>query len=111
MTIVVTRFSLPAPLTNDEVKPIFLSTAPLYQGRPGLLRKHYLLSDDGRTAGAVYLWQSRSEAEKCYSSEWRQFVTEKYGSEPSVTFFENLVTVDNVTGASITQELRLASET
>jgi hypothetical protein len=96
MTIVVTRFALPARLTTDEAKAIFLSTAPLYQGLPGLLRKHYLLSEDGLTAGAVYVWESRAEAEKLYSGEWRQFVTDKYGSEPSVLFFDNLVTVDNM---------------
>src|SRR4051812_11915455 len=95
MTIVVTRFALPARLTPDEAKAIFLSTAPLYRGLSGLLRKHYLLSDDGVTAGAVYLWESRAEAEKLYSAEWKRFVTEKYGSEPSVLFFDNLVTVDN----------------
>jgi hypothetical protein len=101
MTVVVTRFALPARLTNDAAKEIFLSTAPLYRGRPGLLRKHYLLSDDGLTAGAVYVWESRAEAEKLYTSEWRKFVTEKYGSEPSVLFFENLVTVDNVMDSAV----------
>jgi hypothetical protein len=102
MTIVVTRFALPAPLTSSEARAIFLSTAPLYRGLSGLLRKHYLLSDDGLTAGAVYVWESRAEAEKLYSSEWRQFVTEKYSSEPSVLFFDNLVTVDNVIDTPMT---------
>ena len=98
MTIVVTRFALPAPLTTDAAKEIFLSTAPLYRGLSGLLRKHYLLSEDGLAAGAVYVWASRAEAEELYTSEWRRFVTEKYGSEPSVVFFDNLVTVDNTLG-------------
>jgi hypothetical protein len=96
MTIVVTRFALPARLTTDEAKAIFLSTAPRYRGLSGLLRKHYLLSEDGLTAGAVYVWESRAEAERLYSGEWRQFVTDKYGSEPSVLFFDSLVTVDNI---------------
>jgi hypothetical protein len=96
MTIVVTRFALPARLTSNDATEIFLSTAPLYRGLSGLLRKHYLLSEDGLTAGAVYVWESRTEPEKLYTSEWKQFVTEKYGSEPSVLFFDNLVTVDNM---------------
>src|SRR5471030_721433 len=105
MTIVLTRFALPARLTNDAAKEIFLSTAPLYRGRPGLLRKHYLLSEDGLTAGAVYVWESRAEAEKLYTSEWRQFVTEKYGSEPSVVFFDNLVTIDNTMDHPMTDDV------
>ena len=95
MTIVLTRFALRSRLTNDEAEKIFLSTAPLYRGLSGLLRKHYLLSEDGLTAGAVYVWESRAAAETLYTNEWRQFVTAKYGSEPSVLFFDNLVTVDN----------------
>jgi hypothetical protein len=95
MTIVLTRFALPARLTNSDAEKIFLSTAPLYQGVDGLLRKHYLLSEDGLTAGAVDVWESRAEAEKLHTNEWRQLVTAKYGSEPSVSFFDNLVTVDN----------------
>ena len=102
MTIVVTRFVLPARLTTNDAKTIFLSTAPLYRGLPGLLRKHYLLSDDGLTAGAVYVWESRAEAEQLYSTEWKRFVTEKYGSEPSVLFFDNLVTVDNMMDTPLT---------
>jgi hypothetical protein len=95
MTIVLTRFALRTRLTNHEAQEIFLSTAPLYRGLSGLVRKHYLLSEDGLTAGAVYVWESRADAEKLYTSEWRQFVTAKYGSEPSVSFFDNPVTVDN----------------
>src|SRR5476649_1394551 len=95
MTIVITRFALPARLTNEGAKEIFLSTAPFYRRLSGLLRKHYLLSEYGLTAGAVYVWESRAEAEKLYTSDWRTFATEKYGSEPSVIFFDNLVTADN----------------
>jgi hypothetical protein len=102
MTIVITRFALPARLTIEEAQEIFLSTAPLYRGRPGLVRKHYLLSDDGLTAGAVYVWESRAEAERLYTSEWRTFVSGKYGSEPSVVFFENPVTVENLTDRAVT---------
>lgn len=102
MMIVLTQFTLPAGLTYDDAEEIFLSTAPLYRGLSGLLRKHYLLSEDGLTAGAVYVWESRAEAEKLYTREWRQFVTEKYGSEPSVLFFDNLVTVDNTIDTPMT---------
>ena len=105
MTIVLTRFALRARLSNNDAEKIFLSTAPLYQGLAGLLRKHYLLSEDGLTAGAVYVWESRAEAEKLYTSEWRQFVTEKYGSEPSVVFFDNLVTVDNTMNHPMTDDV------
>ncbi len=95
MIVVLTAFTLAKPITRDEARVIFLSTAPTYRGVPGLHRKHYLLSEDGTTAGGVYFWNSRAEAEALYTESWRSFVRQKYGSEPRVTYFESPVVVDN----------------
>lgn len=65
---------------------------------PGLVRKTYLLSDDGLTAGGVYLWKTRSDAEALYTDEWRAGVREKYQTEPSLMYFESPVIVDNEAG-------------
>lgn len=49
---------------REEARSIFLSTAPLYQGVPGLLfRKVYMLSQGCTTVGGAYLWNSRAEVE------------------------------------------------
>ena len=97
MIIAITAFKLPQPITREEARRIFLGTAPTYQGVPGLLKKHYVLSEDGATAGGVYLWNSRAEAEALYTDAWRAFVSDKYGTDPTVTFFDSPVTVDNLT--------------
>jgi hypothetical protein len=97
MITVFTTFTLPKPITREEARSIFLSTAPKYRGVPGLLRKTYVLSQDGLTAGGVYLWNSKAEAEALYTESWRTFVREKYGTEPTLTYFESPVVVDNVT--------------
>lgn len=73
------------------------STAPKYQQAPGLIRKYYLLSEDGGSAGGGYLWQSREDAEHFYTQEWKNFVKEKYGSEPTILYFHTPVVVDNLT--------------
>ena len=104
MIIVTTSFTLPQPITLDEARSIFTSTAPAYQGVPGLFRKHYVLSQDGRTAGGVYLWNSRAEAEAMYTEAWRVFVREKYGTDPVVTYLDSPVTVDNVAKQVFTDE-------
>ncbi len=98
MIIAITAFALPTPITPDEARRIYLSTAPTYQGVAGLLRKHYVLSQDGKMAGGVYLWQSRADAERLYTDAWRAFVRDKYHCEPTVTYFDSPVTVDNTTG-------------
>ena len=46
------------PMTLAQARETFLSTAPKYQGMPGLIRKYYVVSEDGRRAGGVYLWAS-----------------------------------------------------
>jgi hypothetical protein len=97
MITVLTSFTLPKPITREEARSIFLSTAPKYRGVQGLFRKTYVLSQDGLTAGGVYLWNSRQEAEAMYTEAWRSFVQEKYGTDPIVTWFESPVVVDNVT--------------
>jgi hypothetical protein len=104
MITVITTFQLPKPITREEARSIFLTTAPKYQGVPGLFRKCYVLSQDGNTAGGVYLWNSRAEAEAMYTESWRVFVREKYGTDPSVTYFESPVVVDNVTHEILSDE-------
>jgi hypothetical protein len=104
MITVFTSFALPKPITREEARSIFMSTAPKYRGVRGLLRKIYVLSEDGATAGGVYLWNSRTEAEAMYTESWRSFVREKYGTEPTVTYFESPVVVDNVTQQILADE-------
>ena len=98
MITALVQFKLPKPLTRDKAKEVFSSTAPKYREVHGLIRKYYLLSEDGGTAGGVYLWKSRKDAEQLYNDDWKEFIMEKYGSEPSVTYFESPVVVDNLVG-------------
>lgn len=97
MITAIVQFTLPQPLTRQKAREIFLSTAPRYQDIQGLIRKYYLLSQDGSAAGGVYLWRSRADAERLYTEEWKSFVREKYDALPSVTYFESPVVIDNVT--------------
>lgn len=101
MVTAVVQFKLPAPLTREKARDLYSATAPKYQTVDGLIRKYYLLSEDGRTGGGVYLWQSRAHAENLFTPEWRQFIKGRYGAEPQISFFESPVLVDNLTGEII----------
>jgi hypothetical protein len=96
MITVIVEFELPQSITNNQARDIFLSTAPKYQGMPGLIRKYYFLTLNGTKAGGIYLWQSREDADHLYTDEWKAFVRGKYGSDPTLIFLETLVVVDNV---------------
>ena len=96
MITAIATFQLPKPITLDEAREIFMGTAPKYLDVPGLIRKYYLLSQDGSTVGGIYLWESKEEAEALYTEEWKTFVREKYGTDPSVTYMDTPVVVDNL---------------
>jgi hypothetical protein len=66
-------------MNPQQAKEVFMSTAPKYQEARGLIRKYYLLSEDGGTVGGVYLWKSKDDVEKLYTTEWKNFIQEKYG--------------------------------
>ena len=102
MITALVQFKLPQSVTRDNAREIFSSTAPRYRDVQGLIRKYYLLSEDGATAGGVYLWRSREHAERLYTDDWKRFIVEKYGTEPSIQYFASPVIVDNLTGEILT---------
>jgi len=96
----VVQFRLPQPISLEEAARHFESSAPNYRNLPGLIRKYYLRAEDGRTAGGVYLWESRAAAEAAYSTEWREHVAKLFGVAPEITWFDTPVIVDNAAPAS-----------
>ena len=97
MITALVQFKLPKETSREDVMKAFKASASKYQGMPGLIRKYYLYGDDG-VAGGAYLWESREAAEAVYTAEWRRMVAERYGSDPTVTYFETPIVVDNATG-------------
>ena len=98
MITALVQFKLPQAISREKARDIFAGTAPKYREINGLIRKYYVLSQDGGTAGGVYLWKSQEDAERLYTNEWKEFIFDKYGALPSVTYFESPVIVDNITG-------------
>ncbi|MBB1094410.1 YdhR family protein [Rhodopseudomonas palustris] len=102
MITTIVQFTLAEPISLEEAAKRFQSSAPKYHKLPGLIRKYYIRSEDGRTAGGVYLWESREAAEKVYAGEWRARVAQLYGAEPVISWFDSPVIVDNAPGDTIT---------
>lgn len=101
MILTLVRFRLEEPMTLEEAARRFALSAPKYIGLPGLIRKHYVRSDDGLTVGGVYLWKDRDAAEDCYAGPWQDRVRILYGVDPVIEWFETPVGVDNVLGTII----------
>lgn len=93
MITAIVRFKLPENVTLDAATKLFEGSAPKYRGLPGLVRKYYLYGEG--QGGGVYLWESRADAEKVYTAEWRAMIAQRYGAEPEITYFDSPVIVDN----------------
>ncbi len=103
MITALVQFQLSSPVSLAEATQRFEATAPKYQKLPGLIRKYYIRSEDGRVVGGVYLWQTRQAAERVYSAERRERIEKLYGTKPTITWFDGPVVVDNSTGGTITK--------
>ena len=101
MITALVRFKLPAAIDVAKAAELFRDSAPKYQGPPGLIRKYYLFDAESRTGGGCYLWESREAAERVYNAEWRQMITDRYGTPPEISYFETPVVVDNTLGKTI----------
>jgi hypothetical protein len=101
MITALVQFKLPQPIPREKAQELFVGAAPKYREISGLIRKYFLLSEDGGTAGGVYLWKSKEDAEAFYTKEWGNTILARYGAVPSVRYFESPVVVDNLANAVI----------
>jgi hypothetical protein len=99
MIVTIVTFPLPKPSTLADITKTFQATAPKYRGIPGLLRKNYFMSEDGRRAGGIYVWETRADADRMYTADWKQFVESKYGVPPQIEYLHSPVMVDNRDGS------------
>jgi hypothetical protein len=95
MTTVVTRFPLPANVPAEQIRAGFAEVAPHFRSVPGLVRKHFLLSPDGKTAGGVYLWNDEAAARSFMTERVAPMIRSKFRVEPTIEFFESPVIVEN----------------
>lgn len=95
MITAIVKFNLPPTVKLADAAELFKGSAPKYRGMPGLVRKYYLFDEKGGVGGGAYLWESREAADKVYTAEWRKFITDRYGAEPEITYFDTPVIVDN----------------
>ena len=96
MIATIVTYKLPKRWTLEEAVAVFKSTAPIYLGKPGLLRKHYCVTEAGDCVMGVYLWKRKADAEAFYTAEWIAMVAAKYGAAPEILYASVPVTVDNL---------------
>jgi heme-degrading monooxygenase HmoA len=92
---VITRFPLPVGATADQIRAAFDEAAPKFRNVPGLVRKQFLHSKDGRTAGGVYLWNDERAARAFMNERVAPMIRAKFQVDPSIEFYDSPVIVEN----------------
>lgn len=83
-------------LSREQQLALFEATAPAYLEIPGLLRK-YFIGNDCR-AGGIYEWRSRADAEAFYTEAWRRRISDTYGTELRIEWYNAPCVVDSEGG-------------
>jgi heme-degrading monooxygenase HmoA len=78
---------IPAGVTRERLFAEFKAAVPLYQKVPGLLRKHFTLSDSG-SFGGLYIWKDEASARAWFNPAWHERVLQTYGSSAKVEWFD-----------------------
>lgn len=84
-------------LSAADQLALFERTAPKYQAIPGLIRK-YFIGQTGREdarAGGAYEFQTMAHAQAYFSPAWAKTMTDNYGSDLRIEYFEAPCVVDN----------------
>jgi hypothetical protein len=91
------QFDLSFDTTVAEAAELFKQSAPEFRAMPGLIRKYCMIGDHGNVVAAC-LWEDREAAEQSLNADWRRLFCQRYGMEPTITYFATPVVVDNALG-------------
>ncbi len=98
MHTVMWIFKIPTDTTKDMLRQIIKDSAHTYLNIPGLIRKYYGISEDGRALTGIYLWETKEQAEAFYTPEWIALVTKRWNSLPARTSWETPMVVESAAG-------------
>lgn len=82
MYCVMWTYVVPKDLTKPAITKLFLDVADRYLGIPGLIRKYFGFTEEGKEVIGIYLWTSKTAADEFYSPSWIKDVTQRWGAVP-----------------------------
>lgn len=80
----------PAGIGKPQLVQEFQAAIPTYRAVPGLLRKHFIITDDGRFGG-IYLWKDQAAAEEWFNAAWKERVRATYGTDATLEWFDTAI--------------------
>jgi hypothetical protein len=99
MIVEVVEFKYPDGWTREQIVADARTTVPRWRGNSELIRKHYVMSEDGSgTGGGIYIWPSKEAAQRGHNAEWLANIKARTGTTPSIRYFDLTMIVDNEAG-------------
>jgi hypothetical protein len=98
MIVELVSFKAPPGADWDAILTDARATIPRWRANPALLRKHYLLSEDGEECAGLYIWPTREAAEAAHDAAWRAGVEKRTGAAPAIRYFGLQMLLDNEAG-------------
>jgi hypothetical protein len=98
MILELVEFNTPKGWTREQVAEDARHVIDKWRANSDMLRKHFLLSLDGKTGAGVYIWPSIEAAQKAHGEEWRQSIIKRSGAAPTIRYFDLFLLIDNENG-------------
>jgi hypothetical protein len=83
----VVTVATPPGVSKARLVQEFQASIPTYQKVPGLLRKYFIVTDDGQFGG-IYLWKDQASAQQWFTEAWKERVLKTYGSTAALEWFD-----------------------
>ena len=95
--MIIAHVRFPVPATNRaEFEQKLHASIVKYEKLDGLIRKYYIMTEDGKTAGGIYLWESKAKAQAGYPAEGAKNMTAAWGQAPMLEYLDCPIVVDSV---------------
>lgn len=78
---------IPPEVGEQAVRAGFTQAEVEHRTVPGLLRKHFVISDHG-TFGGVYLWENQKRADAWFTPAWHRRVRDQFGADAVIETFD-----------------------
>lgn len=83
----IVEIPIPAGAGKERIAQGFNASGPSFQNIPGLLRKYFITSADGKFGG-IYLWKDEASANAWFTPAWRDTILKQYGQPASLEWFD-----------------------
>ena len=98
MIVELVTFRAPPGAGWDDILKDARAVVPKWRANADLKSKHFLLSDDGRECGGLYVWPDRNAAQAAHDAAWRAAVEKRTGAPPVIRYFDVQMLLDNDAG-------------